>query len=76
MVLGGESQAAFEAGDYYKAAVYAVASALGTAKEAGVESDLRKDKRVAQALSRLPADQQQIVIDEGQELARKWKNAS
>jgi hypothetical protein len=76
MVLGGESQAAYEEGDYYKAAVYAIASVLGRDQEAGRTTDVLKDKLVAQAMARLPAEQQQSVISEGQDLARKWRKVS
>lgn len=76
VLLGGESQAAYEEGDYRKAAVYAVASALGMAQAAGTTSDVLKDRRVAQAMAQIPADQQQNVINEGHVLARKWRKVS
>jgi len=77
VVMTGESVMAYMEGDYRKAAIYAIASAIGRAQEAGLPNvDLDKEHRVVQAMAKVPVDQRPIVIIEGQELARKWRKAS
>jgi hypothetical protein len=76
VVIGGESDRAYQEGDYRKAAVYAVAHAIGFAQEAGVENvDLGKDRLFAQAIDKVAPDQRQLIVIEGHELARKWRKA-
>jgi hypothetical protein len=86
VVLSGEyavesarAEALRESGDlagaaaaYRQAAVYAVASAIGQEKENGRPSP-NAQKSVELAMGKVPVDQQAAVINEGRELAAKWR---
>jgi hypothetical protein len=74
--LQANGQYAEAAAAYRQAAVYAIAGAINLAKENGqAPPDLSQDRSVKQAMNKVPAAQQLAVINEGRELAAKWRRS-
>ncbi len=66
-----EAQAA-----YRQAAVYAVASAIGTAQENGkANPDVFTDRSVQLAMGAIPSDQRAAIVNEGRAVAAKWRKS-
>jgi len=89
-VMAAEYQSALDRGDalraagqateaqaaYREAAVYAVASAVGTGLENGRDIDVSKDKSFAAVAPRLASAEREQVITEGKQLAQHWRRPS